>query len=694
MKKIMALLLAAVLLLSCVACGEKPVNDPTDPPVVENPTEPSVEEKVCETADEWAANTHMGWNLGCSLSVATKTSLASFAGMIGMHTEDGLYSRSEYLQFGEDGSFEVTWNVGNDNGYVQTYEGAVVGEMFVEQWNFSLSEADTLVLSVDEFTYTLASGDTIALDESKLSTYETDMSGGTGAVFLLDAEELGGLLMADVVSLHCKMSIIELKRGETTPERVAEMETAWGNPVTTQELIDTVRDRGFDLIRVQVSFVNHMDAEGNIDPLWLDRVQEVVDYCMNAGVYCVINTSGYMWMTCNPADWEVQKPIYTNLWKQLAERFADYDEKLLFESCNEVLYEEGVWSAPPEEAYGVMAEIHQTFVDTVRAGGGYNETRNLMLNPYAAGYDYDMNKRFELPKDTVENHLIAQVHVYVPQDFTFNETNLGSTNFRDEWGTEADLMYLDSILEGVKKRFIDELGVPVLIGEFGIVDRAAEDERAEYIGYYSKKAQELGLELCYFDDGGDFAIIDRSLLFWTQDALIKALFLEEVPEVDAPIIETVETPSDEDPAVVDELTAGWQVLISCTSGAMGAYNRSATYFFDSGSRTVEVVWKPGQDEGVMLGEMSEEILNVFIEFWQWDMTKDDVLTYKLDKMVYVTADGEREIKGVAGKYTTNMSGGTGDNTITNLKPYKLAFKDIVEIRATITFVSVENTAQN
>ena len=685
MKRILALLLVVALLLSLAACGkQKPDNQPTEPGATK-PTPAEPVDKVCETAHEWAANTHMGWNLGCSLSVATKTTPGSFSGLIGMDTTDGLYSRSEYLAFDDEtGSVELNWELGKDNGILTTYEGATVGRIFVEQWNFSLSETDTLAVSVDEFTYTLASGETVSLDD-ELGIHETDMSGGTGVVYLVEPEDLP---ISDIVSMHCKMSFVELKRGEMTPERITEMETAWGNPVTTQELINTVRDRGFDLIRIQVSFVNHMDAEGNIDKLWLDRVQEVVDYCMNAGVYCVINTSGYMWMTCNPADWEVQKPIYTNLWKQLSERFADYDEKLIFESCNEILYQEGMWSAPPEEAYDVMKDIHQTFVDTVRAGGGYNETRNLMLNPYAAGYDYDMNKHFELPKDTVEDHLIAQVHIYVPQNFTFNETNLGSTDFVDEWGSESDQMYLDNVLQGVKKRFIDELGIPVLIGEFGIVDRAEEDERAEYIGFYSQKAQEYGLELCYFDDGHDFAVIDRSLLFWTQDALLKALFLEEVPEVDAPTIEPTEPIEELPPEVIDEMTAGWLVVISCTSGPMGAYNRSDMAIFSNGSRTTQVVWKPGQDNGIIGGEMSEVIDRIMIEHWQWDMTNKDHLKFSLDELVYVTASGETIVQGVNGVYETNMSGGTGDNTITSLRPYNLKLEDIVEIRATVTFIEL------
>ena len=685
MKRILALLLATIMLLSLVACGEKPVEDPTDDPAIADQTDPTEKEKVCETADEWAQNVKMGWNLGLSLCVSSKVTPSSFAGMIVMHTTDGLFSRSEYLQFDDtSNSVELNWNLGNDNGVVQSYEGALVGEFGVELWNFSLSESDTLKISVDEFTYTLKSGETISLDD-KLGVYETDMSGGTGYASMLTLEASDNLLVSDVVSMHCKMSYVDLTAGEPTPEKIAEQEQAWGNPVTTQEMIDTVRDGGFNLIRIQVAYYNHMDAEGNIDELWLDRVQEVVDYCMNAGVYCLINTTGDRWLTANPDEWEHSKKIYTRLWEQIAERFADYDEKLLFESCNEILYQEGVWWNPPAEAYDIMNDIYQTFVDTVRASGGYNATRNLVLNPYAAAYDYNMNKNFELPKDTVEDHLIAQVHVYVPQQFTFNETNLGSTDFANEWGSEADLAQLDETLKGVKTRFIDELGVPVLIGEFGVATRPAEDERAEYIGYYAQTAEKYGLELCIFDDGGDFAIFDRDLLIWTQPAVLDALFLRNVPEIDPPANE--EPPVDEDAAAIDAMTKGWQPLITALSGEMGTFNRSDVHAFPSGSKTVELVWKLGKDNGVVDGAATDVIGNLGIEFSNWDMKNADYLTYKVESLIYVTADGEHVVEGVAGEYKTDMSGGTGYNQLINLAPYGLQIQDVIEIRAVVTFVA-------
>jgi len=177
-------------------------------------------------------------------------------------------------------------------------------------------------------------------------------------------------------------------------------------------------------------------------------------------------------------------------------------------------------------------------------------------------------------------------------------------------------------------------------------------------------------------------------MFWTQDALIKALFLEEVPEVDAPEIEPTEPIEELPPEEIDEMTAGWHVVVSCTSGPMGTYNRSDMFFFSNGSRTTQVVWKPGQDNGIIAGEMSEVIDRIIIELWQWDMTNKDHITYSLDELVYVTASGETIVQGVNGVYETNMSGGTGDNTITSLRPYNLKLEDIVEIRATVTFIEL------
>ncbi len=306
-------------------------------------------------------------------------------------------------------------------------------------------------------------------------------------------------------------------------ERVAAAQTMWGSPPATQEMIDAVRDRGFNLIRVQVSYLNHMDGEGNVDPLWLDRVVEIVDYCMNAGVYCLLTSTGAGWMTAERDTFPEQSAVYRRMWEQIAARFTDHGSLLLFEAVNEVLNAEGAWWNPGREAYAVMNDLYQVFVDTVRAAGGCNATRNLVLTPYAATYDAEMNYYFRLPSDSAEGHIIAEVHCYDPVNFCFNEINLGSADFKDEWGTAGERKRLNDILEGLKRRFSDELGIPVIVGEFGVVDRASEEERAEYIGYYAKTADQYGVGLILFDDGWDFAVFDRRTLTWRYDKVIDAL---------------------------------------------------------------------------------------------------------------------------------------------------------------------------
>ena len=677
MKKLLALLLVLAMVFSMVACGGKPSNnDPTDPNGgnTDTPTDPvEVDDGICETAWEAAENMGLGWNLGCSLSVATKTTVSAFAGLIGMHTEDGLYSRSEYLNFNEEtNSVTLEWDLGNDNGLLQTYEGALVGEIFVEQWNFALTEADYCTFTVEEFSYTLKSGETVSIDPV---TAETDMSGGTGVIWLLDMEDLDGLLVEDIKSMHCVMSYGGMNASEPTPEKIATQETAWGNPVTTQEMIDAVAERGFKTIRVQVSYLNHMDAEGNIDELWLDRVQEVVDYCMNAGLYCVINTSGYMWMTCNPADWEVQKPVYTNLWKQISERFADYGEKLIFESCNEILYAEGLWNYPPMEAYDVMHEIHQTFVDTVRAGGGYNETRNLMLNPYAAGYDYEMNKNFTLPTDTVEGHLMAQVHCYVPQDFTFNETNLGSTNFRYEWGTEEDKQQLDDVLKGIKKRFIDELGIPVVIGEFGIAKRINEGEAAEYLGFYAKTADKYGIGLILFDDGVDIAVFDRGLLIWLRPQVVDALFNKDAPAHEGGENDNTITGVPEVPEVTDPMP-GWYSRLYFTDSD-GTYNTSVTAEYSNGTKKSKLLWVLGDNDTDFKAKGEANVMEIGMDLWNFTLNGKVPQEVEVLQLTYYTKNGAVNVPVSPSKMTIELNNGAGAVKLGDLSGVKV--EDVVAI---------------
>ncbi len=507
MKRLIPLLLAVVLVFGMAACKRN------------NPEGPNTEDsRVCESADEFIQNMGVGWNLGCALSV----NLDEFSlWRVGIYflTPSGAYNRSSIISFDpETMSADIVWKLDPDSGTIWCAEDALIDRIGIELRNSVLDINDLITYRVDELTYVTADGEvTLA---NAVGEQTTDMSDGIGGNIVAS---LDNTTVGDVLEIRAKVTYIEKAYGNHVSSGPHKIETMWRNPATKPEMITAVRDRGFNTVRVTVCWANHMDAHGNIDPDWLDRVAEVVDYCMDAGVYCILNTSGNRWLTAEPDTFAEQSAIYRRLWEQIAATFADYGELLLFESFNEILTEDKLWSNPPITAFEVVHDLHQIFVDTVRAAGGYNETRNLVLNPYAASGDYAMTRFFELPQDTVEGHLIAQVHCYYPNTFTMNAINVGNIQFVNHWGTDGEKHALESKFINTKTRFIDELGIPVLIGEFGVVNRPSEAERIEYIDFYVKTAKKYGIGLIVFDDGGDFAIFDRNNLSWPYEGIIDAL---------------------------------------------------------------------------------------------------------------------------------------------------------------------------
>lgn len=483
----------------------------------------------CESARSFINNMTVGWNLGCSLSYYSKETAAGSA-MVDLFTPQGRWARSQPVSFDAATNIsEVKWVPGKGDEYRPLDAASEVGSLGVSIWNFSLGASDIITYCVESLSVRTTNGQTVnmSLPEGEL---KTDMSDGTGGQTLcsLSGTSAEGLTVGDIAEIDMTVRFCGLSGGEVTPESIAQAETAWGNPITTPEMICAVRDRGFNVIRAQVSWYNHMDENGNVDKLWIDRVAEVVDMCMNVGVYCIINTTGSGWLEARRDSWEKTKPIYANLWSQIAARFANYGELLLFENCNEILVYDGNWSVGADAgAFDVMNEMYQVFVDTVRSGGGFNATRNLIINPFSCGFDPGLLRAVKLPEDSVSGHIIGQVHCYDPIRFCFNETNLGSEDFLWKWGTDREKETLKRVLTQVKTSLGDRLDIPVIVGEFGTVSRVEESERAEYIRCYAENARDLGIKLIIFDDGWDFTVFDRRTLSWPYESIIKALFLED-----------------------------------------------------------------------------------------------------------------------------------------------------------------------
>lgn len=338
---------------------------------------------------------------------------------------------------------------------------------------------------------------------------------------------------------------------ESVTDNVPE-ETNWGNPVITEKLIQIVKAAGFKSIRIPVSYFAKIDDDKDytINSKWLDRVQEVVNYCIKNDLYAVINIhgDGYNtidggWLLCNGKNQTEIKKKYKKVWKQIAERFKNYDEHLLFESMNEEF--DGSYSEPNKEYYQNINDYNQIFVDTVRKTGDNNTKRWLIIPGWNTNIDYTAGDYgFKLPTDQYRNksidkeeqRIMISVHYYSPWDFCGGENCVIT-----QWGNEADdpsktsttcdETYMKNQLNLMKTTFADK-GYPVFIGEYGSINKTSYDSENEYYrAYFARKLCQLsrknGCIPMYWDNGYNgvhgFGLFDRTTCEITQPVIIDAI---------------------------------------------------------------------------------------------------------------------------------------------------------------------------
>lgn len=317
-----------------------------------------------------------------------------------------------------------------------------------------------------------------------------------------------------------------------TEGKTSDYETAWGNPVTTKELITAVKAAGFNAVRIPVTWYQHIDSKGNIDSDWLKRVNEVVDYVISQDMYCVVNVhhdaGSAGWLEASTESYSANAEKFAGLWKNIAERFKDYGEKLIFEAYNEILDANDSWTETNvSSAYDAANEFNQLFVDTVRSTGGNNAERNLMVETYSASCSAKTLNGFVLPNDSAKNHLIVQVHNYDPMTFTHSDEAVTWTETTDTWGTNAEKSYLDSVMTSLES-FSKKIGAPVVVGEFGAAFKDNDTVRAEYAEYFVGSAYNHGIK-CFWWDTQDFGLFDRDLAICTHKKVVTAM-MNVVPE--------------------------------------------------------------------------------------------------------------------------------------------------------------------
>ena len=278
---------------------------------------------------------------------------------------------------------------------------------------------------------------------------------------------------------------------------VEQYETYWGNVKTTPEIIKAVSDAGFNVLRIPVSWEEHLSSDGKytIDPKWLDRVNEIVDYGLNNDMFVIINTHHENWIFTDSSHYEQNKDELTKIWTQIGKRFKNYNEKLLFEGMNEPRQPNTPteWIGGDDEGHKYVNELNKVFIDTIRSLGGNNKKRHLLIPTYAASYTEKAIDALKLPDD---DKIIVSIHAYVPYDFTMNKTGTDKWNKDDSYCT-ADI---DNLMNKLKTAFIDK-GYPVIIGETGAVNKNNTKDRADWSEYYLHAAKSKGIPCIWWDNG-------------------------------------------------------------------------------------------------------------------------------------------------------------------------------------------------
>ena len=318
-----------------------------------------------------------------------------------------------------------------------------------------------------------------------------------------------------------------------------DMEMAWGNPKTTRQMITAIREGGFKTMRLPVSWHKHVSGtDDRIDPAWLDRVREIVDWCMDEEMFVQLNTHHDVFtnfLEPDDAGYPRAAEYLENVWSQLADAFKDVPgDRLLFEPMNEVR----VWGASYEwtpdlnnpdciRAMENINRLNEVFVRTVRRSGGENPGRFLIIPGYATCTEGVCWDGFKLPDDDVKDRLLVAVHVYSPAHFTFllkDGENLRTFDPDDRKFTDP----IDERHEKLYEKFIKN-GIPVTLNEFAVVDKDNDPERAKCLAYTVAKANSLGIQCCYWDNGrlsliGDaMAIFDRSTCRFVKKEMLDAL---------------------------------------------------------------------------------------------------------------------------------------------------------------------------
>jgi endoglucanase len=314
-----------------------------------------------------------------------------------------------------------------------------------------------------------------------------------------------------------------------TPDEQIELN---GNIAPTKDMIKKIKKYGFKTIRFPVTWMYFIDDEGNINSEWMARVKEVIDIIIKEKLYCILNVHNDGYYT----NWLIRgmevKDKYINLWSQIANKFKDYNEYLIFESMDKVnFFDYNLYHFD----YKTLINLNQAFVDTIRNSGGNNKERLLIIAGANADITWTCSSEYKIPVDQ-SNKLALSVHYLEPNDFVYdtyyepyNTTSYDGLTYLSSpkliWGSYSDYFKMTEDFELIKKTFVDK-GIPVIINKLGVLTEEKKEMQSirEYLYMLFSLSLEFdGIMCCLWDTSnkafGDMNFYDRTNDIWYDEKL-------------------------------------------------------------------------------------------------------------------------------------------------------------------------------
>lgn len=286
--------------------------------------------------------------------------------------------------------------------------------------------------------------------------------------------------------------------------------TAWGNPLPNTTLVDEVFERGFTTLRLPVTWGYNMGEapDFEVESAYFTRVTNIIDHALSKGMYVIINIHhDDKWIVPTREQAESTKNRLDKVWTQIANQYKDYSDYLIFEMLNEPRHKDTPeqWTGGTQEGRDVLNDYYATILSAIRATGGNNAKRKIMITPYAASVVQKTWDDFVIPNNDPD--VIISIHAYFPFRFALEGTE-------PNWGSDKDKADVDALMNRIDVNFMAK-GLPVVMGEWGSIGLlSTEAERQKHAEYFSNACISKGIVPVVWDDGGDFGLINRRNFVW------------------------------------------------------------------------------------------------------------------------------------------------------------------------------------